>query len=216
VTSPRYVSLILDVDSTLCGIEGVDWLAARRDAATAAECSRLTASAMAGEIPLESIFAERLDRIRPGADDLSGLAEAYRGAVAAGAVETLRTLRTAGVGTHLVSGGLRQAIVPVSRDLGFSESEVHAVSVILDSHGDYVDFDRTSPLWRAAGKREVVAALHLPAPLLAVGDGMSDAELRGVTEMFAVFTGFVRRQPVIELAQYECGSFTDLLDLVLP
>jgi phosphoserine phosphatase len=216
VTSPRYASLILDVDSTLCGIEGVDWLAARRDPATAADCARLTASAMAGEIPLESIFAARLDRIRPGADDLAALAEAYSDAIASGASDAVRTLRAAGVGIHLVSGGLRQAILPVSRDLGFTESEVHAVPVILDSHGDYVDFDRTSPLWRAAGKSKVVAALGLPAPRLAVGDGMSDAELLHVTEAFAVFTGFVRRQPVVELAQHECGSFADILDLVLP
>lgn len=216
MTSPRYVSVILDVDSTLCGIEGVDWLAARRDPDTAAECARLTASAMAGEIPLESIFATRLDRIRPGADDLAALAEAYRGAIASGAADAVRRLRAAGVGIHLVSGGLRQAIVPVSRGLGFAESEVHAVPVILDSLGSYVDFDRTSPLSRADGKCEVVAALGLPAPRLAVGDGISDAALRSVTGTFAVFTGFVRRQPVIELAQHECGSFTDLLDLVLP
>lgn len=214
--SPRYASLILDVDSTLCGIEGVDWLAAQRDPTTAAECARLTASAMAGEIPLESIFATRLDRIKPGADDLAALAEAYRGALAVGAATAVRKLRAAGVGIHLVSGGLRQAILPVSRDLGFGESEVHAVPVILDSLGGYVDFDRTSPLWRADGKCEVVTALGLPAPRLAVGDGMSDAKLRQVTEAFAVFTGFVRRQPVVELAQQECGSFADILDMVLP
>jgi phosphoserine phosphatase len=213
---PRFASLILDVDSTLCGIEGVDWLAARRDPATALECARLTASAMAGEIPLENIFATRLDRIRPGADDLAALAEAYRGAIASGAADAVRRLRAAGVGVHLVSGGLRQAILPVARDLGFGELEVHAVPVILDSHGRYIDFDRTPPLWRADGKCDVVKALALPAPRLALGDGISDAALRQVTEAFAVFTGFVRRPPVIELAQHECGSFTDLLHLVLP
>lgn len=216
MTSPRYLSLILDVDSTLCGVEGVDWLAARRDPATAAECARLTASAMAGEIPLESVFARRLDRIRPGAEDLAALGEAYRGAVASGAAGAVHRLRAAGVAVHLVSGGLREAILPVSRDLEFDESEVHAVPVIIDASGNYVGFERSSPLWRAEGKREVVEALGLRAPRLAVGDGISDAALRHVVESFAVFTGFVRRQPVVELAQHECASFTDILDLVLP
>jgi phosphoserine phosphatase len=216
VRPPRYASVILDVDSTLCGVEGVDWLAARRDDATAAQSASLTALAMAGEIPLESIYAERLDRIRPDAEDLGALAEAYREAIATGAAEAVRSLRTAGVTIHLVSGGLRQAILPLSRDLGFLETEVHAVPVILDSSGHYIDFDRTSPLWRAAGKCEVVTALGLPEPRLAVGDGISDAALRKVTEGFAVFTGFVRRQSVLALAQHECGSFTDLVDLVLP
>ncbi|HEY8062088.1 MAG TPA: haloacid dehalogenase-like hydrolase [Gemmatimonadales bacterium] len=216
MTSPRYLSLVLDVDSTLCGIEGVDWLAARRDPATATDCARLTASAMAGAIQLESIFARRLDRIRPGAEDLAGLAEAYRGALASGAADAVHQIRAAGVEVHLVSGGLRQAILPVSRDLGFDEAEVHAVPVILDPSGNYLDFDRSSPLWRAEGKRDVVHALGLPVPRLAVGDGISDAALRDVVESFAVFTGFVRRQPVVELAQHECTSFTDILDLVLP
>jgi len=171
---------------------------------------------MAGEIPLERIFATRLDRIRPGADDLAGLADAYRAALATGAADAVHRLRAAGVAVHLVSGGLRPAIVPVSRDLGFDESEVHAVAVILDASGSYLDFDRSSPLWRADGKRDVVRRIGLPAPRLAVGDGMSDAALRQVVELFAVFTGFVRRQPVVELAQHECRSFTDILDLVLP
>lgn len=207
--------MILDVDSTLCGIEGVDWLAAYRNDASAAESAALTAAAMAGEVPLESIYATRLDRIRPDAGDLAALAAAYQETVAIGAAEVVRTLRSAGVTIHLVSGGLRQAILPVSRDLGFVETEVHAVPVILDSSGRYVDFDRSSPLWRAAGKCEVVASLALPEPRLAVGDGISDAALRDVTEGFAVFTGFVRRQPVVELAQHDCVSFTALLDLVL-
>ena len=215
MTSPRYASVILDVDSTLCGIEGVDWLAARRDDAMAAAFASLTAAAMAGEIPLESIFATRLDRIRPGAEDLAVLAGAYREAIAAGAAEAVRRMREAGVKIHLVSGGLWQAIVPLGRDLGFADSEVHAVPVILDSSGSYVEFDATSPLWRAGGKRDVVTSLGLPEPRLAVGDGMSDAALRDVTEGFAVFTGFVRRQSVVELAQHECSSFTDILDLVL-
>ena len=216
VKFPRYASVILDVDSTLCGLEGVDWLAAHRDDAMAAEFAKLTARAMAGEIPLESIYATRLDRIRPGAEELAALAEAYRDAIATGAAGTVRNLRAAGVRIHLVSGGLRQAILPLSRDLGFLETEVHAVPVVLDSHGRYVDFDRTSPLCRTAGKCEIVTAIELPKPRLAVGDGVTDAAVRAVTEDFAVFTGFVRRQSVVDLAQHECRSFADLLHLVLP
>ena len=35
-TGPAYASVVFDVDSTLTGIEGVDWLGALRDAQTAA------------------------------------------------------------------------------------------------------------------------------------------------------------------------------------
>ena len=33
--SPGFRTIVLDVDSTLCGIEGIDWLAARRGHAIA-------------------------------------------------------------------------------------------------------------------------------------------------------------------------------------
>lgn len=216
MTAPRFAAIIIDVDSTLCGIEGVDWLAARRGDVMAADLARLTSRAMAGEIPLEEIYGARLDRIRPGADDLAALGAAYVDAIASGAADAIGRLRRAGVRMHLVSGGLRQALGPVSRSLGFLESELHAVPVILDRSGRYVDFDRSSPLATATGKRDVVATLALPKPLLAVGDGITDAALRDVTDSFAVFTGFVRRDPVVALAQHECRTFTDLLDLVLP
>ena len=181
----------------------------------AAEIAMLTNRAMAGEVRLEDVYARRLERIRPGADDIAALAEAYRAEIAIGAEDTVRALRAAGVQLHLVSGGLREAILPLGHDLGFLATEVHAVSVLLDSRGRYVDFDRTSPLVSTAGKREMVAALDLPTPRLAVGDASTDAALIGVTESFAAFTGFVRREQVVSIAPHECSSFLDLRRLVL-
>lgn len=216
MTSPRYASVVLDVDSTLCGIEGVDWLAARRSSTLAAEIVRLTAGAMAGEMDLQAIYATRMDRIRPDADDLAALAAAYRESVATSAADVLRQLRAAGVQLHLVSGGLRQAILPVSRDLGFDQSELHAVAVVLDDAGRYQDFDRHSPLCTTGGKCQVVSALCLPAPILAIGDGISDAALRDVADAFVAYTGYVRREAVVRLATRECGAFDDILNLVLP
>ena len=42
----RYRSLVLDVDSTVAGIEGIDWLAARRGPDVARQISALTHGAM--------------------------------------------------------------------------------------------------------------------------------------------------------------------------
>lgn len=215
MTHPRFASIILDVDSTLCGIEGIDWLARRRNPALAAELKQRTNAAMSGEIPLERVYAARLERIRPGRDDIAALAEAYRAAVAPGAAEAIDQLRRAGVAVRLVSGGIRQAIAATASDLGCQDMELHAVRLYFDEHGDYRDFDRTSPLTTSHGKCDVVAALGLTAPVLAVGDGSSDAALRDVVAAFAVFTGFVRREPVVALADHECGSFNDILQLVL-
>ncbi|HMC54586.1 MAG TPA: hypothetical protein VKH19_05400, partial [Gemmatimonadaceae bacterium] len=79
--SPRFASVILDVDSTLCGIEGVDWLASRRGKLVAEESRRLTERAMDGELALDSVYGARLALIRPTLQEIASLSEAYREAV---------------------------------------------------------------------------------------------------------------------------------------
>ena len=56
----RFASVVLDVDSTLCGVEGIDWLAQRRGGDVARRVRELTDRAMNGEIPLDSVYGERL------------------------------------------------------------------------------------------------------------------------------------------------------------
>lgn len=211
-----YASVVLDVDSTLCGVEGVDWLAARRGPAVAATVSRLTQRAMAGTLSLDSVYGERLALIRPSADDLRALADAYRESVAPGAREVLARLREAGVTLVLVSGGIREAILPCAAELGFVDGAVHAVHVELDAAGRYAGYDTASPLATQAGKCTVVRALCLPRPVLAVGDGATDAEVRPAVSTFAAFTGFVQRPAVVDAADREVRSFEELLEIVLP
>jgi phosphoserine phosphatase len=62
---PRFASVVIDVDSTLSGIEGIDWLAALRGPEMAAKISALTDRAMRGEITLDAVYGERLKMIAP-------------------------------------------------------------------------------------------------------------------------------------------------------
>src|SRR5690348_8109000 len=105
-------SLILDVDSTLAALEGIDWLATHRGADAAARVAELTDRAMRGEIALDAVYGERLGLVRPDRGDLAALAEAYGEALVPGAREALDRLRAAGVRIVLVSGGIRQALIP--------------------------------------------------------------------------------------------------------
>jgi phosphoserine phosphatase len=212
----RYRSVVLDVDSTLAGIEGIDWLAARRGPTVAAESLALTSRAMAGEISIESVYGLRMEAVRPTAAELAALGEAYREAAAPGARECITSLRAAGVEVHAVSGGIRQSILPFAAWLGLDEARVHAVSVFTDPQGAYTGWETTSPLATSAGKPAVVRALALPTPLLAVGDGATDLAIRGAGATFAAFTGFVTRGPVVAQADLVIESFPQLTALVLP
>jgi phosphoserine phosphatase len=212
--TPRFHSLILDVDSTLSGIEGIDWLARRRDRAVAEAIETLTTRAMEGEIPLEAIYEERLKIIRPRVAEIEALSEAYIAARAPGVEEALAALRAAGVRMVVVSGGIRQAILPLTRFLGFPDDDVDAVSLRFAQ--DACVGIEPSPMTTQAGKPEARVVQGLAAPVLAVGDGMTDLVLRQPpARAFAAYTGFARRGPVVDGADYVIESFDALRALVL-
>ncbi|NUQ20454.1 MAG: HAD-IB family phosphatase [Gemmatimonadaceae bacterium] len=214
-TSPKFASVVLDVDSTLAGVEGIDWLAAQRGPDFAKRIAELTDMAMRGEIALDEIYGKRLSMIRPTHREIEALSKRYVDAMAIGAKETVARLRDAGVAIAIVSGGIREAIVPLALSLGVSGSALRAVSVYFEAHGEYTGFERDSPLATQRGKADVVRALALRAPVLAVGDGATDLAIRPVVDAFAAYTGFVRREPVVEKADFVVESFPHLEQIIL-
>jgi phosphoserine phosphatase len=212
---PRFASVVLDVDSTLCGVEGIDWLAQRRGADVAAQTTRLTERAMDGEIPLESVYGERLALIRPTLQDIVALSEEYRRTLAAGAADAVGRMVNAGVRVVLVSGGIRSAIEPVATHLGIGMDDLFAVELRWNTGGEYVGFDTESPLTAQTGKLTIVRSLRLQRPCLAVGDGSTDVAMREGVDTFAAYTGFARRAGVVAAADFTIGSYAELEARVL-
>ncbi len=211
----RFNSVVLDVDSTLSGVEGIDWLASLRGAEVEAWSGSLTARAMDGVIPIEAVYRERMGVVKPTLSEIRELSAVYIDRVATGAREALAELRENDVELVMVSGGLREAILPLAKELGVREERVHAVSVFFDRDGEYTGFDERSPLTRRNGKRAMVKDMALKGPVLAVGDGMTDCEIRPVVDGFAAFTGFLKRDPVVERADFVIENFDQLRALVL-
>jgi HAD superfamily phosphoserine phosphatase-like hydrolase len=206
----HFRSLVLDVDSTLSGIEGIDWLAARRGDLVQRRVADLTQRAMQGGVPLEQVYKTRLAEIRPRREEVDALARAYVDAVAPGAAQTIARLRSAGVQVVLVSGGLRHALLKLALTIGLGPADLYAVAIRFDPLGAYVGFDESSPLTTADGKRQVVAGLGLEGPIVAAGDGATDLAMRDVVDAFVAYTGFVTRASVVEHADAVASSFADL------
>ena len=210
---------MLDVDSTLSGVEGIDSLAALRSEAVRARVAEITDRAMRGDIPLADVYADRLMAVRPTRSEVSELGREYVVRMESGASETLAKLANSGVKIVLVSAGIHDAIIPLARSVGVADSDVHAVPVYFTDDGDYERFDTASPLTHNGGKAVVVRKLHLPRPILAVGDGMTDAELTTLdprtVDAFAAYTGVVERAQVVSVADYAVNDFKQLLALIL-
>jgi HAD superfamily phosphoserine phosphatase-like hydrolase len=202
----RFDRVVFDVDSTLVSIEGIDELAKWRGVAVAS----LTERAMRGDLALEEVYGLRLRRVRPGARELARLGALYVRKIVPGAAATVAALRRAGVDVRIVSGALRPALLPLMRKLRIDGSRVAAVDVRLDARGRYAGFDELSPLARADGKREVVAALLPKRGTAFVGDGATDLAARPAVERFVAFTGVASRPAVVAGADAVARDFRTL------
>jgi phosphoserine phosphatase len=211
----RFNSVIFDVDSTLSAVEGIDWLAAQRGPEIEVGSAGLTERAMQGEIPIEAVYGERMRIVKPTLLEIEQLGKVYVERMATGAAETIAELRANNVEVIMVSGGLREAILPLAKELGVDQKNVHAVSVFFGQDGTYAGFDDSSLLTRQSGKRTIVGQMDLKGPILAVGDGMTDCEIKAVVQGFAAFVEFTRREAVIERADYVVENFDQLRDLIL-
>jgi len=206
--TPKYQLVFFDVDSTLVTIEGIDVLAAGNP-----EVARLTEAAMNGEIPLDQVYARRLEMIRPTRDAVTRLSRPYLESLVDGAEETLMALKRASCVIHLVTAGIEQAVVGLAQAF---RVKLHAVRLEFTEKGEYLDFDRRSPLTRPGGKEIVVRDVRARSKGKAafVGDGVSDLEAKPAVDLFIGFGGVHTRPRVRENADVFVAE--PRLDAVLP
>ena len=220
--------LVLDCDSTLCAIEGIDELARARSPATHAAVARMTAAAMAGGRALEDVYAERLALIRPGRAAVAALAQQYLASVEPSAAALVARAHALRWRVAVVSGGLDAAIRPVAAALGVDDV-VAVPAAWREGSDDFAGVDTQAPTARAGGKivairqllrgmgacgarraggavdvdtnagDEVQPQQGLPLPVLVVGDGMSDAETLPDVTVFVGYGGVVAR-PAVQAA----------------
>ena len=189
--------LLLDCDSTLSAIEGVDEMARLRGPKIFKAVEDMTNAAMNGGTSIEEVFARRLDMFRPTRALCSQVAAMYAKDRAPGLEPMLTAVRASGWTPVIVSGGFRQAIGPFARKLAIGR--VEAVDLKFTPDGQYAGFDHDAPTARSGGKPEIARKLrreHIGSTLVMVGDGASDMECRGVADLFVGFGGFIERPKV--------------------
>ena len=189
--------LLLDCDSTLSAVEGIDELGRLRGPDVFAQVERMTAEAMDGGIPLETVFARRLELIRPTRAEVEAIAAKYLATVEPDAAEALGRIRGAGWTTVIVSGGFTEAILPLARSLGIAR--VEAVGLRFAADGSYAGFDPEAPTARSKGKNLVARRLRAElgaSEVVMVGDGASDLEVRGDADRVIGFGRYAVRPKV--------------------
>ncbi|NOQ34710.1 MAG: HAD-IB family phosphatase [Methylococcaceae bacterium] len=193
--------ICFDCDSTLSRIEGIDECA--KAVGLGEEMAKLTNAAMNGELALEAVYQKRLDLIRPNKQAIDSLADLYISEMVEGVSEVFKTLQDNGKQIHIISGGLRQAILPLAALLNIPENQVHAVDVLFNADGSYQDFNQDSPLARTGGKAEICKQISShPENMALIGDGKTDLEAQQVGVKVIGFGGVARRDIVEQQADF--------------
>ena len=204
--------VIFDCDSTLTTVEGIDELASLKGQTE--HIAELTRQAMDGLVPLEQVYAARLELLQPTRAELTRVGRIYRRTLVPEATEVVAALQAADVEVFIVSGGLKAAVIDLARYLKIPAENVYAVEVELDPfQGQWWDYVRhryagnpderylafaPTPLAESSGKITVVSALSEGARTMMVGDGSTDLATVGTAKLFVGFGGIVRRQAVAD------------------
>lgn len=189
--------LLFDCDSTLSAIEGVDELGRLRGPEVFKAVEEMTNAAMNGGTPMEAVFAKRLEMIQPTLAELESIGQKYIAQVEPTAVESLKALRRAGWTIAVVSGGFTQAIRPLADYLGIER--VEAVDLKFKSDGSYAGYNESCPTSKTKGKNVIARKLRnefQAKPVILVGDGASDLEVKEDLDTFIGFGRYAVRPKV--------------------
>jgi len=207
--------LLFDCDSTLSAIEGIDELGRLRGPEVFKAVEDMTTKAMDGSTPMESIFAKRLDMIKPTLKELESIGQKYIQQVEPTAVDTIKKLKAAGWTVIIVSGGFTQAIRPLAQYLGIER--VEAVELRFNPDGSYAGYVESCPTAKSKGKNVVALKLRdefKAYQMILVGDGASDLEVKGDVDKMIGFGRYTARPKVKAGADAFITSLDQLISLL--
>ena len=165
--------LVADMDSTIIGQECIDELADY--AGVKSEVAGITERAMRGELDFAAALKERVALLEGLEEVVIGRCLAERIRPNPGASTLVRTMRSNGAETILVSGGFTAFVAPIAEEVGFDWFEANILSVTDGrlagtTEGRIVDSAIKRDVLVEARERLGLGA----ADTLTVGDGAND------------------------------------------
>lgn len=190
-----------DMDSTLIEVEVIDELA--KAAGVGEEVSKITESAMRGEIDFNESFRRRV-RLLKGLDEsvLEGIAENLP--VTEGAERLFSTLNSLGFKTAILSGGFTYFARHLQKKLGITTIHANELDIVDgkvtgEVKGKIVDGQRKAELLKEIAQTEGIRLEQV----IAVGDGANDLPMLNLAGLGIAF----RAKPIVkETAEHSIST----------
>lgn len=221
MTSPSWqlsdpvTAIVFDCDSTLSSIEGIDFLAKNNGVGEAVKS--LTQEVGKSNVnPV--LYQQRLDLVVPRREQVHALGHQYFAHRAPDISDVINLFKRLNKSIYLVSAGMNPAVKMFGEMLQIPAENIYAVDLRFDQQGNFLDFERTSPLVNHDGKRAIIQELkNRHQHIIHIGDGFNDIVTLDLVTRFIGYGGVAYRKNIAELCQYYVStlSFAPVLPLAL-
>lgn len=204
--------VFFDLDSTLCKIEGLDFLAEIKG--KDGKVKEITEKAMNGLLPFKKALLLKLNLIKPSKKDFALLSKAYLKNLSPGAKEAIEFFKKKRAEIFIITGSFYPAVLPLAEKLAIRPDNVFANKIFFDEKGNYKGIDLQNPLSRNKGKPAVIKNLlpkYNPRPYsIFIGDSITDLEAKEAVDLFIGYGGVKIRKKVKEKADIFIMDFKKL------
>jgi D-3-phosphoglycerate dehydrogenase len=216
----RQPTYVLDFDSTLVSCESLDELARlslkhhedQHDIMQ--ELEHITHRGMAGELAFDESLAARLQLFAATRAEIHTLTSYLISHISPSALASRSWVHAHRNHLYIVSGGFEEYIIPIAEQLGILADHVFANRFLFDND-TVIGYDTKRLTSRPSGKALQTKALHLPHPIIAIGDGYTDYEIKaaGIADEFWAFTETITRPKVTRKADRVINSFDEITSM---
>ena len=199
--------LLFDFDSTFNQKEMLEWLAwfaladTDRQSTIFKQIETITNSGMNIDLSFRESLEKRLALFSASRENLDQLVDFLQKHMTDSIITHRDFIIRNSKQIYIVSGGFREAIIPVVKNFGIDESHVFANSFEFDGDDRIVGVDWTNPMSRDGGKVDVVRQLNLNGTIHMIGDGKTDFQVweEGIAQHFFLFNENVARPKVVDV-----------------
>jgi len=215
------IIFIFDFDSTFTQVEALDVLAeislsGNDKEKKIAEIAELTQKGMSGQISFSESLKERMKIVSGTKKDIETLVVKLKTKISTSILPHKEFFRKNKANIYIVSSGFKDFIDPVVADFFIDSNHVFANTFTWNQEGRINGFDTQNLLSQNQGKPALVKNLNFTAPVVVVGDGYTDYEIRkeGFADRFIAYTENISRPSVTKQADFIAANFNDFLNYI--